>query len=82
MDLETKLAVIDKAAKYLEGLNTEIFKLQKEKEAFEAGIETLLKVLDVCPRCRGEKEYFQRSCAEDEGEVRLCPRCNGSGRYE
>ena len=32
MDLETKLAVIDKAAKYLEGLNTEIFKLQKEKE--------------------------------------------------
>lgn len=82
VDLETKLAVIDKAAKYLEKLNTKITKLQKERDALNVGVETLWKILDICPRCRGEKEYFQRSCAEDEGEVRLCRRCNGSGKYE
>jgi len=73
MDLETKLAVIDKAAKYLEGLNTEIFKLQKEKEAFEAGIETLLKVLDVCPPVPWRKRILSAVMCRGRGRGKVVP---------
>jgi hypothetical protein len=47
----------------------------------ETAITSLWKYFDLCPKCRGEGRYFQRSCAEDEGEVRNCKCCGGSGKF-
>ena len=81
MDLKIKLTAIDTAINSLKNLDAEIAKLEKEREEFKAVVESMWKIFDVCPKCRGEKRYFQRSCAEDEGEVRVCGRCEGSGRF-
>lgn len=78
---DTILQVISAACKDYHNKMRKLHEIEKTLKETEQAIISLWKYFDLCPMCRGQKEYFQRSCAEDEGEVRPCKCCGGTGRF-
>ena len=81
LSLDIKLQVISAACKDYHDKMHKLHEIEKTLKETEQAIASLWKYFDLCPKCRGEGRYFQRSCAEDEGEVRNCKCCGGSGKF-
>lgn len=78
---ELKLQIINTAYQDYRDKQQMLKKLEEELKETERVIVALWKYLDICPKCKGKKEYFSRLCAEDEGEVRKCSYCEGTGKF-
>lgn len=81
LDRDIALQVISYACKDYQDKYNKLCEMEMTVKEVERTIISMWKYFDICPVCRGEKQYFQRSCAEDEGDIRLCKCCNGTGRF-
>lgn len=81
MEIRDKLDIIRNGITKLSKVENEIKELQEKRDRLKMTIAGLWEIFDICPRCKGKGRYFQRSCAEDDGDIRECPMCFGKGTF-
>ncbi len=78
-DLERAVCTLNEQ---INNYKNSISKLYENIKNLKEDVENTWESHDVCPRCKGSKEIFKRSCAEDDGDYYKCGRCNGTGKYK